>query len=144
MRGTEDAVYVVSIFFTFVIGISSLFLLYFQSRAHPDPREVIVTDYLGIDDEMIERIASGRLQVSLEFTGFVSGTSGIMVRNSGGAPLSGFSVFAGGEQLFPLAAPDILFPGSYGAILFDEASWEKLSAGAEIQTRQGARVIVRK
>ncbi len=147
MRGTEDAVYVVAIFFTFVMGLSSIFILYVQSQAPAaDSEKVkIVKDYFGISDEIIEKMAKGRLRVSLEFTGFFE-PDGIIVRNSGDAPLSGFYMLLDNQRIPPMIAPDILFPDSYGIILLDDVAWGRFSdvKVAEINTKQGASLIIRK
>lgn len=155
MKGFEDAVYIVAIFFTFVLGISAMYVFYIRSQemsleksmAEMESEKIqIIKDYFGVSDELVEKIISGRLRVSLEFVGFINGTNAIIVRNSGDAPLSDFLVVLDGEEVVPVIAPDILLPESYGIILFDDAAWERFSVSriAEIKTRHDSKLIVRK
>ncbi len=149
MKGDEDSIYFVAILFTFIIGLSALYVFYIElgNSKTPESEADMIKDYIGIPDEIIEKISTSRqLQASLEFGGFLEGTNGIIIRNAGDVPLSGFGFFTDGQEVSTFISPDVLFPGSYGIILLDDTAWNSISDKkfTQISTRQGVRLFIRK
>ena len=148
MKGVEDGVYILAILFTFIIGTSAMYLFAINSRGSPQIENAhLIEEYFGIPPQLTEKLSEGgSLKAAVEFSGFLDGGKGMIVRNLGDVPLSGFAVLIDSEEILPLISPDILFPESYGVIILDDVSWEKISSPSfiEIRTKQGATVVVKK
>ncbi len=148
-KSHDNGVYVVAIFFTFVLGLSSILFFHIHSRSMSNDFEKvnIVRDYLGIPDEIVSKIMNSKnLKGSMEFTGNLNGSYGIIIKNTGELPLSNFEIAADGKYIYPAVRPDILLPGSYGAIIFDEGVFKTIqeSKTVEIRTKQGAKLLLNK
>jgi len=147
MKGTE-AVYIVALVFTFIIGISAFVLLYARLSTQMESNDFeTLKSTLALPEETIDKlINSKRLTASFSLVNVIneSQAKGFVVRNTGDAPLTGFTLKAGDVYIKPFIAPDILFPDSLGAILVSESAWKTLldAKSVQILTNQKASVVI--
>ena|SRR3989338_8637190 len=147
MKG-EDKIYVITLLFTFILGIGAFAILYsdilFKNGSREDVKHL--SEFLGLPDEYIDKIlSSDRFIGSMNLVSTIDeeGLKGFIVENHGSLPLSGFGIEVDGIGQEFYAAPDMLLPGSRSALVVDNFLWDRIvrSGRVRITTSQGVELI---
>jgi hypothetical protein len=146
MKGADDAIYIMAVLFTFMIGISySVFLNLNTGQDNFRLRYDTLVHFLGIPDENINKIISSKtLEGSLSYV-YAFETEDLMViviKNTGDLPLSGFKVLLDNKETALEIAPDILYPQSKGALIIDKSNISSAEKTVSIKTRQNAEIRI--
>lgn len=101
--------------------------------------------FVGMPEDMVKRILSGEKSAAsmryLETVKVGSGMKGIVIKNDGEVPLSGFEFYVNEMKIAPVFTVDFIYPGHSAIIVLSEDDQREFEISAKplrIKTAQGA------